>query len=156
MTKMTINGKSYTVTLPPETPMLWALRDELGLTGTKFGCGLGLCGACTIHIDGVAVRSCITPLSTAAGKQVSTIEHAEHDKLGAALQAAWVDAGVPQCGYCQGGQIMSALALLKSKPKPNDVDIDEAMSGNLCRSGTYTRIRAVIKTVAGVAAGDKA
>jgi isoquinoline 1-oxidoreductase alpha subunit len=151
MTKLTINGKSHTVTLPPDTPMLWALRDELGLTGTKFGCGLGLCGACTIHVDGVAVRSCVTPVSEAVGKQISTIEHAENDKLGAALQAAWVEVGVPQCGYCQGGQIMSAMALLKKTPKPNDADIDEAMSGNLCRCGTYTRIRAAIKKVANVA-----
>jgi len=158
MTTLTINGKAHTVGVPEDTPLLWALRDELGLTGTKFGCGMGLCGACTIHIDGVAVRSCITPISAAGGKQINTIEHAEHDKTGAALQAAWVEAGVPQCGYCQGGQIMSAMALLKRTPKPNDGDIDEAMSGNLCRCGTYTRIRAAIKKVANVTAstGGKA
>jgi isoquinoline 1-oxidoreductase alpha subunit len=158
MTTLTINGKAHTVAVPEDTPLLWALRDELGLTGTKFGCGMGLCGACTIHIDGVAVRSCITPISAASGKQINTIEHAEHDKTGAALQAAWVEAGVPQCGYCQGGQIMSAMALLKRTPKPNDGDIDEAMSGNLCRCGTYTRIRAAIKKVANVTAstGGKA
>lgn len=137
-----------TVEAPDDTPILWALRDELGLTGTKFGCGLGLCGACTVHLDGQPIRSCITPMSVAAGKKITTIENIELDKLGAALQAAWVEAGVPQCGYCQGGQIMSAVALLKAKPKPSDKDIDDAMSGNICRCGTYTRIRAAIKSVA--------
>jgi isoquinoline 1-oxidoreductase alpha subunit len=153
MTNLTINGQPHAVSVPEDTPLLWALRDELGLTGTKFGCGAGLCGACTIHVDGVAVRSCITPISAAVGKQVTTIENAEQDKLGAALQVAWVEAGVPQCGYCQGGQIMSAMALLKRIPKPTDGDIDEAMSGNLCRCGTYTRIRAAIKTVASAQGG---
>ncbi|MEB0137129.1 (2Fe-2S)-binding protein [Actimicrobium sp. CCC2.4] len=148
MTSLTINGRAHTVTVPQDTPILWTLRDELGLTGTKFGCGMGLCGSCTIHLDGVAIRSCITPISAAVGKQITTIEQVENDKLGAALQAAWIDAGVPQCGYCQGGQIMSAIALLKRTPKPADSDIDDAMSGNLCRCGTYTRIRAAIKTVA--------
>jgi isoquinoline 1-oxidoreductase alpha subunit len=148
MTSLTINGRAHTVTVPQDTPILWTLRDELGLTGTKFGCGAGLCGACTVHLDGVAIRSCITPISSAVGKQITTIEQVENDKLGAALQVAWVEAGVPQCGYCQGGQIMSAIALLKRIPKPADNDIDDAMSGNLCRCGTYTRIRAAIKTVA--------
>ena len=148
MSTLTINGKPMTVEVPDDTPILWALRDELGLTGTKFGCGMGLCGACTVHLDGQPIRSCITPMSVAVGKKITTIEDIEHDKLGAALQAAWVDAGVPQCGYCQGGQIMSAVALLKAKPKPSDKDIDDAMSGNICRCGTYTRIRAAIKSVA--------
>jgi isoquinoline 1-oxidoreductase alpha subunit len=149
MSTLHINGKPQQVDLPQETPVLWALRDELGLTGTKFGCGAGLCGACTVHIDGQPVRSCITPISATAGKQITTIEHIEHDKLGAALQAAWVEAGVPQCGYCQGGQVMAAVALLKRKPKPTDADIDQAMSGNICRCGTYNRIRTAIKKVAG-------
>jgi isoquinoline 1-oxidoreductase alpha subunit len=128
-------------------PLLWALRDELGMTGTKFGCGLGLCGACTVHMGGEAVRSCVLPVSAAVGQRITTIEHLESDTLGAAVQAAWMAANVPQCGYCQGGQVMSAVALLKSKPKPTDSDIDAAMSGNICRCGTYTRIRTAIKQV---------
>ena len=148
MPRLDINGKSQNVDLPSDTPILWAVRDELGLTGTKFGCGAGLCGSCTVHLDGAPIRSCITPISAAAGKQITTIEHVETDGLGAAVQAAWVKAGVPQCGYCQAGQVMSAVALLKRTPNPNDVEIDEAMSGNLCRCGTYTRIRAAIKQVA--------
>ena len=148
MIPLVINGKPQTVNLPGETPLLWTLRDELGLTGTKFGCGLALCGACTVHLDGQAVRSCITPLSAAANKKVVTIEGMGTDAVGTALQAAWVDMGVPQCGYCQVGQIMSAAALLKRTPKPTDTQIDEAMSGNICRCGTYTRIRAAIKGAA--------
>jgi isoquinoline 1-oxidoreductase alpha subunit len=148
MSTLNINGKSHQVDVPPETPVLWALRDELGLTGTKFGCGAGLCGACTVHLDGQPVRSCITPVSATAGKKITTIEQMENDRLGAALQAAWVDQGVPQCGYCQGGQIMAAVALLKRTPHPTDTDIDRAMSGNICRCGTYNRIRIAIKKVA--------
>jgi isoquinoline 1-oxidoreductase alpha subunit len=117
------------------------------MTGTKFGCGLGLCGACTVHMGGEAVRSCVLPVSAAVGQRITTIEHLESDTLGAAVQAAWMAANVPQCGYCQGGQVMSAVALLKSKPKPTDSDIDAAMSGNICRCGTYTRIRTAIKQV---------
>jgi isoquinoline 1-oxidoreductase alpha subunit len=126
------------------------LRDHLGLTGTKFGCGMALCGACTVHLDGQAVRSCMTPLSAAVNKKITTIEAIEADKVGQALQAAWVDMGVPQCGYCQAGQIMSATALLKRNPMPTDADIDSAMTGNICRCGTYTRIRAAIKRAAGL------
>ena len=150
MTPVTINGRRRNVDLPGDTPLLWALRDHLGLTGTKFGCGMALCGACTVHLDGQAVRSCMTPLSAAANKKITTIEAIEADKVGQALQAAWVDMGVPQCGYCQAGQIMSATALLKRNPKPTDADIDSAMTGNICRCGTYTRIRAAIKRVAGL------
>jgi isoquinoline 1-oxidoreductase alpha subunit len=149
MIALTINGKRYNVDLPDDTPLLWVLRDQVGLTGTKFGCGMALCGACTVHIDGQPVRSCITPLAAVGGKRVVTIEAVGGEKVGHALQAAWVDLGVPQCGYCQAGQIMSAAALLKRNPKPTDADIDEAMSGNICRCGTYTRIRAAIKQAAG-------
>ena len=155
MISLVINGKPQTVNLPGETPLLWTLRDELGLTGTKFGCGLALCGACTVHLDGQAVRSCITPLSAAANKKVVTIEGMGTDAVGTALQAAWVDMGVPQCGYCQVGQIMSAAALLKRTPRPTDTQIDEAMSGNICRCGTYTRIRAAIKGAAAKQGGTR-
>jgi len=149
MTKLTINGKQYNVDLPPDTPLLWVLRDQIGLTGTKFGCGMALCGACTIHIDGEPGRACVTPISSLAGKKITTIEGIGADKVGKAVQAAWVDIGVPQCGYCQAGQIMAATALLKKKPKPTDADIDDAMAGNICRCGTYVRIRAAIKQAAG-------
>nr|MBO2490454.1 (2Fe-2S)-binding protein [Gammaproteobacteria bacterium] len=132
-------------------PLLWALRDIGGLTGTKFGCGMGLCGACTVHIDGEATRACVTPVAAVVGKQVTTIEGIGSDKVGKAVQQAWLELGVPQCGYCQPGQIMSATALLRRNPKPNDRQIDEAMSGNLCRCGTYTRIRAAIKRAADTA-----
>jgi isoquinoline 1-oxidoreductase alpha subunit len=149
MTKLTINGKPYDVDLPGDTPLLWALRDQIGLTGTKFGCGMALCGACTVHIDGEPGRACVTPISSLAGKKITTIEGLEADKVGRAVQAAWIDVGVPQCGYCQAGQVMSAAALLKKKPNPSDADIDEAMAGNICRCGTYVRIRAAIKQAAG-------
>jgi len=149
MTSLNINGRRYTVDLPEDTPLLWALRDQLGLTGTKFGCGMALCGACTVHVDGQPTRSCITSISAVANKKVTTIEAIGTDKVGKAVQVAWVELGVPQCGYCQGGQIMSATALLKQKPKPTDADIDAAMAGNICRCGTYTRIRAAIKQAAG-------
>jgi isoquinoline 1-oxidoreductase subunit alpha len=148
MIRLEINGRGQSVDLPAETPLLWTLRDELGLTGTKFGCGMALCGACTVHLDGQAVRSCMTPISAAANKKVVTIEGLGTDSVGKALQAAWVDVGVPQCGYCQAGQIMSAAALLKRTPKPTDAQIDEAMSGNICRCGTYTRIRTAVKQAA--------
>jgi len=150
MTLVTINGKRYDIDLPADTPLLWALRDELGLTGTKFGCGMALCGACTVHLDGQAVRSCMTPLSAVANKKVTTIEGLEADKVGKAVQTAWIEVSVPQCGYCQSGQIMSATALLKRTPKPTDADIDSAMAGNICRCGTYPRIRTAIKQAAGL------
>ena len=150
MTPVTINGRRYDVDLPRDTPLLWALRDELGLTGTKFGCGMALCGACTVHLDGQAVRSCMTPLSAVANKKVTTVEGLEADKVGKAVQTAWIEVSVPQCGYCQSGQIMSATALLKRNPKPTDADIDSAMAGNICRCGTYTRIRTAIKQAAGL------
>ena len=150
MTPVTINGRRYDVDLPADTPLLWALRDELGLTGTKFGCGMALCGACTVHLDGQAVRSCMTPLSAVANKKVTTIEGLEADKVGKAVQTAWIEVSVPQCGYCQSGQIMSATALLKRTPKPTDTDIDSAMAGNICRCGTYPRIRTAIKQAAGL------
>jgi isoquinoline 1-oxidoreductase subunit alpha len=155
MIRLEINGKRQSVDLPGETPLLWTLRDEMGLTGTKFGCGMALCGACTVHLDGQAVRSCMTPISAAANKKVVTIEGLGTDSLGKALQAAWVDVGVPQCGYCQAGQIMSAAALLKRTPKPTDAQIDDAMSGNICRCGTYTRIRAAVKQAAAKQGGTR-
>ena len=148
-TSFKLNGKTVSVNAESDTPLLWVIRDEIGLTGTKFGCGKALCGACTVHLDGVAVRSCNTPLITAAGKNVTTIEAMSVTELGKRVQAAWLAHDVPQCGYCQSGQIMSAVALLRSTPKPTDADIDAAMAGNLCRCGTYTRIRAAIHTAAG-------
>jgi isoquinoline 1-oxidoreductase alpha subunit len=147
--QLDVNGKRLEVTASEDTPLLWVLRDHLGLTGTKFGCGMALCGACTVHIDGEAVRACVTPLSTLAGKKIVTIEGVSATRQGKALQDAWVNLDVPQCGYCQAGQIMSAAALLDDNPKPNDAEIDSAMAGNLCRCGTYTRIRAAIKQAAG-------
>ncbi|HTS20407.1 MAG TPA: (2Fe-2S)-binding protein [Casimicrobiaceae bacterium] len=149
MTKLSINGKQYDVDLPPDTPLLWVLRDQIGLTGTKFGCGMALCGACTVHINGEPGRACVTTIASLAGKKVTTIEAIGSDKVGKAVQAAWIDAGVPQCGYCQAGQIMSATALLQKNPHPTDADIDDAMAGNICRCGTYARIRAAIKQAAG-------
>jgi isoquinoline 1-oxidoreductase subunit alpha len=148
-TSLKINGKSVTVNAEPDTPLLWVIRDEVGLTGTKFGCGMALCGACTVHLEGAPVRSCQTPLSAAAGKNVSTIESVSSTEVGRKIQAAWIAHDVPQCGYCQSGQIMSAVALLAAKPSPTDSDIDQAMSGNICRCGTYPRIRAAIHTAAG-------
>jgi isoquinoline 1-oxidoreductase alpha subunit len=150
MTPVTVNGRRHDLDLPADTPLLWALRDELGLTGTKFGCGMALCGACTVHLDGQAVRSCMTPISAAANKKVTTIEAIEADQVGKAVQTAWIEISVPQCGYCQAGQIMSATALLKRTPKPSDADIDSAMAGNICRCGTYSRIRTAVKQAAGL------
>jgi isoquinoline 1-oxidoreductase alpha subunit len=147
MATLDINGKQYQINLTDDTPLLWALRDQLGLTGTKFGCGMALCGACTVHLDGQPIRSCITPISAVTGKRVTTIEAVAQDTVGKEVQRAWVELGVPQCGYCQAGQIMTATALLRDKPHPTDEEIDSAMSGNLCRCGTYTRIRAAIKQV---------
>lgn len=149
MLKLNVNGKQIDVNLPADTPLLWVLRDEIGLTGTKFGCGMSLCGACTVHVDGQPARACITPVSALAGKKIVTIEAIGEDAIGKAVQAAWVNLGVPQCGYCQAGQVMSATALLKQNPDPTDADIDSAMAGNICRCGTYTRIRAAIRQAAG-------
>jgi len=148
VTSLDINGKRVSVDVPADTPLLWVLRDELGLTGTKFGCGMALCGACTVHLDGRPIRSCVTPISTAAGKKVTTIEGIGATPIGKGLQAAWRRLNVPQCGYCQSGQIMQAAGLLATTPKPTDEDIDEAMAGNICRCGTYQRIRAAIKAAA--------
>src|SRR6266481_6307846 len=149
-TTLSVNGKTVTVDVPDDTRLLWTLRDVLGMTGTKFGCGMALCGACTFHLDGAPMRACVTPVSATVGKKITTIEAIGSDDVGKRVQAAWLELGVPQCGYCQSGQIMSAIALLKQKPKPQDSDIDEAMSGNICRCGTYPRIRAAIKRAAGV------
>jgi len=148
MTSVTVNGRRYDVDLPDDTPLLWALRDELGLTGTKFGCGMALCGACTVQVGGQPVRACQTPISAVGTSKVTTVEGVGADRVGRAVQAAWVDLGVPQCGYCQAGQIMSATALLKRNRKPTDAEIDEAMSGNICRCGTYVRVRQAIKQAA--------
>jgi len=148
MPTLKVNGKAVMVDVPPDTPILWTLRDVLGLTGTKFGCGMALCGACTVHLDGVATRSCVTPISAAAGKAITTIEAVGDTPIGRKVQAAWQRLNVPQCGYCQSGQIMQASGLLAKKPKPSDQDIDDAMSGNICRCGTYQRIRAAIKAAA--------
>jgi len=149
MVQLTVNGKSETIDMDEGTPLLWAVREKLGLTGTKFGCGVALCGACTVHVDGAPVRACSTFLGDVEGKDITTIEGvATPDGALHAVQAAWIQHQVPQCGYCQSGQIMSAVALLKDKPNPTDADIDEAMAGNVCRCGIYTRIRAAIKTAA--------
>jgi isoquinoline 1-oxidoreductase subunit alpha len=145
MAKFMLNGKAVSVDVDPATPILWTLRDNLNLTGTKFGCGAALCGACTVHLNGNPIRSCITPVSAAEGASITTIEAMAADKVGKAVQDAWVKLDVPQCGYCQSGQIMSATALLRTNKSPSDADIDAAMSGNICRCGTYQRIRAAIK-----------
>jgi isoquinoline 1-oxidoreductase alpha subunit len=142
-----INGQALDVDAQPDTPLLWVLRDHLNMTGTKFGCGMALCGACTVHVDGEAVRSCVLPLQAVAGRSITTIEGLSQDRSHA-VQKAWLEIDVPQCGYCQSGQIMSAVALLKSNPRPSDADIDAAMSGNICRCGTYTRIRQAIHRAA--------
>lgn len=149
MITLNINGKPRQIDLPTDTPLLWALRDYLGLTGTKFGCGMALCGVCTVHLDGEPARACVTPISAAVGKKIVTIEAIGQDATGQKVQDAWLTLSVPQCGYCQSGQIMAATALLKQNPKPSDADIDKAMSGNICRCGTYLRIRAAIKQAAG-------
>ena len=142
-----LNGSTVSVQAEPDTPLLWVIRDEVGLTGTKFGCGAALCGACTVHLDGVAIRSCQTPVSSVSGKKVSTVESLSENNSHP-LQKAWIKHQVPQCGYCQSGQLMSAAALLAKNKNPSDSDIDNAMSGNLCRCGTYNRIRAAIKDAA--------
>jgi len=148
MVQLNVNGRDVQVDADPATPILWALRDNLNLTGTKFGCGAALCGACTVHLDGNPIRSCVTPVASAAGHKITTIEAIEQDRIGKAVQEAWVRHDVPQCGYCQSGQAMSATALLRANRTPSDADIDSAMSGNICRCGTYQRIRAAIKDAA--------
>ena len=148
MTTLNINGKDTLVDADPATPILWALRDTLGMTGTKFGCGAAQCGACTVHLDGVAIRSCVTPMSEAVGKKLTTIEAIGGDTVGKAVQNAWVAHDVAQCGYCQSGQVMSATALLKGNKKPSDADIDAAMAGNICRCGTYARVRSAVHAAA--------
>ena len=148
MITLTINGKTRSVDAAPDTPLLWVLRDNLEMTGTKFGCGIAQCGACTVHIDGAATRSCITPVSAVAGKKITTIEAVGANTVGKAVQKAWLEVDVPQCGYCQSGQIMSAIALLAKNKTPSDADIDAAMSGNICRCGTYSQIRAAIHVAA--------
>ena len=150
MIKLNVNGKPRNLDIPDDMPLLWTLRDVLSMTGTKFGCGMGLCGACTIQIDGQPTRSCITPVSAAVGKRITTIEAIGLTPAGKKIQRAWLALDVPQCGYCQSGQIMSASALLAANPKPRDADIDDAMAGNICRCGTYPRIRDAIKQAAGV------
>ena len=145
--QINVNGKTVDVKAEADTPLLWVIRDEIGLTGTKFGCGAGLCGACTVQLDGVAIRSCLTPVSVAAGKKITTIESLSANNSHP-LQKAWIAHDVPQCGYCQSGQLMSAAALLKTNNNPSDADIDTAMSGNICRCGTYGRIKAAIHTAA--------
>ncbi|KWV51408.1 (2Fe-2S)-binding protein [Bradyrhizobium macuxiense] len=146
--QLTINGASHSVDADGDTPLLWVLRDVLGMTGTKFGCGMALCGACTVHLDDTAVRSCITTIDSVGESKITTIEAVGTTPAGKKIQQAWLDHEVPQCGYCQSGQIMSASALLASKPQPTDADIDDAMSGNICRCGTYVRIREAIKQAA--------
>ena len=148
MIKLTINGKVHQVDVAPDTPLLWALRDTLQLTGTKYGCGQALCGACTVHVEGSPVRACMTPVSAVAGRKITTIEAIDTQRVGKAVQEAWRKLDVVQCGYCQSGQIMSAVALLSQNRKPTDADIDNAMSGNLCRCATYVRIRAAIHEAA--------
>jgi len=147
MVKLKVNGKEHAVDVRPDTPLLWVVRETFGLTGTKFGCGMAQCGACTIHLDGEAVRSCVTPVARAAGKEVTTIEGLPPD-VGEPLRKAWIEVDVPQCGYCQSGQIMAAAVLLRETPRPTDADIDDAMAGNICRCGTYQRIRNAIHLAA--------
>lgn len=151
MVTLKINSEDHTVDVPPDMPLLWVLRDVVGLTGTKFGCGMALCGACTVHVNGEAARSCVTPISSVVGKEIITIEGLSADS-GHPLQRAWIEEDVPQCGYCHSGQIMSAAVLLAENPKPSDADIDDAMSGNICRCGTYQRIRRAIHRAAAMMA----
>ena len=154
MLTLVVNGKRSTVDVDPATPLLWVLREQLHLTGTKYGCGMALCGACTVHLDGEAVRSCVTPVSRAVGKKITTIEGLSAD-LTHPLQRAWIELDVPQCGYCQSGQLMAAAVLLRENPHPTDADIDEGMAGNICRCGTYPRIRRAIHRAAALMAEGK-
>jgi isoquinoline 1-oxidoreductase subunit alpha len=152
MVTLNVNGRRYELDADPDMPLLWAIRDGIGLTGTKYGCGIAMCGACTVHVEGKAVRSCSMPVSAATGRRITTIENVGSTRAGKAVQSAWEKLDVVQCGYCQSGQIMSAAALLSEKPKPSDADIDAAMTGNVCRCATYVRIRAAIKEAARSAA----
>jgi isoquinoline 1-oxidoreductase alpha subunit len=152
MLTLNVNGRSVQADADGDTPLLWVLRDHLNMTGTKFGCGMALCGACTVHVDGKPTRSCVTPASAVADKQITTVERIGETRAGRAVQAAWVAENVPQCGYCQSGQVMAAAALIAAIPSPSDADIDAAMSGNICRCATYPRIRAAIKRAAKTAA----
>ena len=152
MIQLNVNGKALEVDVEEDTPLLWVLRDTIGLTGTKYGCGMALCGACTVHVDGDPIRACVTPVASIVGRKITTIEGLSTDRSHP-VQKAWMEIDVPQCGYCQSGQIMSAAALLAKNPKPSDADIDAAMSGNLCRCGTYQRIRAAIHRAAEIAKG---
>jgi isoquinoline 1-oxidoreductase subunit alpha len=145
--RLTVNGRKHEVDVDPDTPLLWVLRDELKLTGTKFGCGIAQCGACTVHVDGMAQRSCVTPVELAAGREITTIEGVEGD-VAAAVQAAWIAHDVPQCGYCQSGQVMSAVALLSENPSPSEADIVRGMAGNICRCAAYVRVRAAVRDAA--------
>jgi isoquinoline 1-oxidoreductase alpha subunit len=154
MVTLTINGTTQSIDADADTPLLWVLRDHLSLTGTKYGCGMALCGACTVHVDGVAVRSCVLPLKAVEGKSVTTIEGLSKDRSHA-VQRAWIESDVPQCGYCQSGQLMSAAALLRTNPSPSDADIDAALSGNICRCGTYVRIRKAVHRAAELLRGEK-
>ncbi|MBC2768610.1 (2Fe-2S)-binding protein [Pusillimonas minor] len=154
MATITINGNVKTIDVAQDTPLLWVLRDELGMTGTKYGCGMALCGACTVHIDGQPARACVTPVSAVADKPVTTIEGLASDPVGQVVQRAWVDNNVAQCGYCQAGQIMTAASLLKTTPQPTEDQIDDAMNGNICRCGTYPRIRNAVKQAAQTLAGE--
>jgi len=154
MVTLTVNGTTQKVDADADTPLLWVLRDHLSLTGTKYGCGMALCGACTVHLDGVAVRSCVLPLKAVEGKRVTTIEGLSKDRSHPA-QRAWIESDVPQCGYCQSGQIMSAAALLQTNPSPSDADIDAALAGNICRCGTYVRIRKAVHRAAELLRGEK-
>lgn len=151
---ISVNGVQRTVDVEPDTPLLWVLRDELNLKGTKFGCGMSFCGACTVHLDGLPIRSCVTPIARVGSAPITTIEGIEQSEVGRRVKQAWLELDVMQCGYCQCGQVMSATALLERTPKPTDHDIDQAMSGNLCRCATYTRIRAAIKQAAGLPTAD--
>jgi len=149
MVTLNVNGEAYALNVDPSTPLLWVIREQIGLIGTKFGCGISQCGACTVHANGVPIRSCVTPVQAVSGQEITTIEGIGGDQPGLhAVQQAWIDEQVPQCGYCQSGQIMAAVALLNNNPSPSDADIDAAMSGNICRCGTYSRIRAGIKRAA--------
>ena len=148
MIQLNVNGKTQSVDVSPDTPLLWVLRDTLGLTGTKYGCGQALCGACTVHVDGAPLRSCVTPVSAVAGRKITTIETADQSRVGKAVQEAWRKLDVVQCGFCQSGQIMGAIALLSQNRKPTDADIDTALAGNLCRCATYVRIRAAVHLAA--------
>ena len=156
MTRLQVNGQAKDTHAPDDMPLLWVLRDDLGMTGTKFGCGMALCGACTVHVDGEPVRACVTPVSAVAGRAIATIESMGGDRIGAVVQRAWLENNVAQCGYCQAGQIMTAVNLLKVTPQPSDSEIEDAMSGNICRCGTYPRIRAAIhQAAAQLAQGGK-